>query len=230
MVANDSSVDKKVPPLENGDRLSRPEFERRYTATPDRRKMELIEGVVYVASPLHFEQHAEPHSDLIGLLWTYRRGTPGIRLGIEPTIRLDLDNAPQPDGVLFFDQSRGGNCRITEDDYLEGAPEFVAEIAASSVAYDLHDKKRAYRRNGVQEYMIWKIYENELDWFALTEGEYMQLVPDETGIIRSQILPGFWLAVPALLAGNMGEVLAVLQQGLNSSEHADFVKQLSEQD
>ncbi|KKD38606.1 Uma2 family endonuclease [Limnoraphis robusta] len=228
MVANYSPTDKKVPPLENGDRLSRPEFERRYTATPDQRKMELIEGVVYVASPLRFKQHAEPHSDLIGLLWTYRRGTPGIRLGIEPTIRLDLDNAPQPDGVLFFDKSIGGNCRITEDDYLEGAPEFVAEIAASSVAYDLHDKKRAYRRNGVQEYMIWKIYENELDWFALRDGEYVQLLPDEMGIIRSQILAGFWLAVPALLAGNMVEVLAVLQQGLNSSEQADFVKQLSE--
>lgn len=42
MVANDSSVDQKVPPLENGDRLSRPEFERRYTATPDRRKRDFV--------------------------------------------------------------------------------------------------------------------------------------------------------------------------------------------
>lgn len=218
------TTEKKVPPLENGDRLSRPEFERRYTQTSDRRKMELIEGVVYVASPLRFQQHAEPHSDLIGLLWTYRRGTPGVRLGIEPTIRLDLDNAPQPDGVLFLDESVGGNCRITEDDYLEGTPEFVAEIAASSVAYDLHDKKQAYRRNGVQEYLIWKIYENELEWLILRNGEYIPLQPDETGISRSQIMPGFWLAVPALLSGNFVEVLAVLQQGLNSTEHTEFIR------
>jgi Uma2 family endonuclease len=216
-----------IPALENGDRLSRHEFERRYTASPNVKKAELIEGVVYVASPLRFQRHAKPHTNLVGWLWTYQINTPGIQPGIEPTVRLDQDNEPQPDAVLFIDESLGGNSRLTTDDYIEGAPELVAEIAASSAAYDLHDKKRAYRRNGIQEYIVWRILENQLDWFELRESEYVSLEPDAEGIIKSQVMPGLWLAVPALLAGNMLQVLAVLQAGLNSPEHREFIQQLS---
>lgn len=150
-------------------------------------------------------------------------------LGIEPTVRLDLDNEPQPDGVLFIEERLGGQAHLTEDDYLEGAPELMVEVAASSAAYDLHDKKKAYRRNGIQEYIVWQIFENKLDWFSLSKGEYVPLEPDEAGVVQSQVLPGLWLAVPALLEGDMARVLAVLQQGLSSPEHADFVKRLSQQ-
>lgn len=217
----------QILPLENGDRLSRHEFEKRYAASPHVKKAELIEGVVYVASPLRFQRHAEPHSNLVGWLWNYRIATPGVKLGIEPTILLDQDNEPQPDGVLLIDQNLGGQSRLTEDDYIEGAPELIAEVAASSAAYDLHDKKKAYRRNGVQEYIVWRILENKLNWFYLNESEYVPLEPDANGIIRSRVMPGLWLAVPALLAGDMARVLAVLQDGLNSPEHAEFLQRLS---
>ena len=217
-----------IPRLENGDRLSRHEFERRYVAMPNKRKAELIEGVVYMPSPLRFEGHAKPHGRLVIWLGVYQISTPGVDLGIEPTVRLDLDNEPQPDAVLLIDERVGGRSRIADDDYVEGAPEFVAEIAASSAAYDLHDKKRAYRRNEIQEYIVWQIFENKLDWFRLSEGEYVPLEADEAGVVKSQVLPGLWLAVPALLEGDMAKVLAVLQEGLNSPEHGDFVKSLSE--
>lgn len=216
-----------IPPLESGDRLSRQEFERRYKAMPQNKKAELVEGVVYVASPLRFESHAEPHSSLIGWLWTYRTATPGVRLGDNATVRLDLDNEPQPDGVLFFEQRVGGQARVSADDYIEGAPELVVEIAASSAAYDLHDKKKAYKRNGVQEYIVWQIYENKLDWFYLNQGEYVLLEADADGVLRSPLFPGLWLSVPSLLAGNMALVLAVLQQRLTCPEHIEFVKRLS---
>lgn len=216
-----------IPPLESGDRLSRYEFERRYAGTAQIKKAELIEGVVYVASPLRFNSHAEPHSSLIGWMWTYRIATPGVRLGDNATLRLDLDNVPQPDGMLFIDPSLGGQVRISEDDYIEGAPELIAEVAASSAAYDLHDKKNAYRRNCVQEYLVWQIFENKLDWFQLQEGEYITLEPDEHGVMRSRIFPGLWLAVFALLEGNMTQVLTVLQAGLNSPEHTKFVQHLN---
>jgi len=121
----------------------------------------------------------------------------------------------------------GGQARLSEDDYIEGAPELVVEVAASSAAYDLYDKKKAYRRNGVQEYIIWQIFENKLDWFKLSEGEYVPLELDEAGVLQSQAFPGLWLAVPALLERNTAKVLAVLQEGLNSPEHAQFVKRLS---
>ena len=215
------------PPLESGDRLTRHEFERRYAAASHIKKAELIEGVVCVPSALRFRSHAEPHGNLIGWLWFYKVATPGIELGIEPTIRLDLDNEPQPDGVLLISERAGGQSHLTEDDYVEGAPELVAEIAASSAAIDLHGKKNAYRRNGVQEYIVWQIFENKLDWFSLQQGEYVSLKAGADGVIKSQVFPGLWLAIPALLQGEMQRVLAVLQEGLNSPEHGTFVQRLS---
>jgi Uma2 family endonuclease len=216
-----------VPPLENGDRLIRPEFERRYTAMPHVKKAELIEGTVYMASPLRFEPHAEPHADLIIWLGNYKVNTPGVRLGDNPTVRLDLDNEPQPDIVLFVDAQCGGQSRLSTDGYIEGAPEFVAEIAASTAAIDLRDKKYAYRRNGVQEYLVWQVFDHRVDWFRLQDGDYVSLLPDANGVIRSQVFPGLWLAVTALLDGDMQAVLQQEQAGLAAPEHGDFVQRLA---
>jgi len=213
-----------VPPLENGDRLSRSEFERRYTAMPQVKKAELIEGVVYMASPLRIKSHGEPHGDITGWLWTYKTMTPGVTLGIEPTVRLDLENEPQPDAVLLVP---GRQATIGADDYIEGAPELIVEIAASSAAIDLHDKKRAYRRNQVQEYIVWRTLERQLDWFVLEADDYQAQQLDDQGIVHSRIFPGLWLAVSALLAGDMTTVLTVLQQGINALEHQTFVQEIS---
>lgn len=221
-----SSAAGQLPPLENGDHLTQQEFERRYQAMPHLKKAELIEGVVYVPSPLRFEPHAEPHANLIGWLWTYKTATPGVRLGDNPTVRLDLDNEPQPDAVLLIDQAAGGQSHLSADRYLEGAPELVVEIAASSVANDLYDKKKAYRRNGVKEYIVWQVLDQKLDWFILRDGKYESLEQDEAGITRSQVFPGLWLAVSALLAGDMVKVLAVVQEGINSPEYVEFGAQL----
>ena len=170
---------------------------------PHIKKAELIEGTVYMASPLRFEPHAEPHGDLMGWLWTYKIATPGVRLGDNPTVRLDLDNEPQPDAVLLIDAQAGGQSHLSQDGYVEGAPELVAEIAASSATVDLGDKKRAYRRNGIQEYLVWQVFEQRIDWFRLEAGEYINLHPDAAGVIQSQIFPGLWLDKSALLAGDM---------------------------
>jgi Uma2 family endonuclease len=214
----------KLPPLESGDRLSRAEFERRYTAMPMLKKAELIEGVVYVASPLRAKAHGKPHGNMMGWLWIYKTATPGIELYDNPTVRLDADNEPQPDAVLRLEQ--GGRSIISEDDYIEGAPELVVEVAASSASYDLHDKLRVYRRNGVQEYIVWRTYSQQIDWFVLDRGEYRSL-PAEAGVFRSQQFPGLWLAEEALLSDDLAEVLRVLQQGIASPEHRAFVDSLS---
>jgi Uma2 family endonuclease len=214
-----------VPPLENGDRLSRAEFERRYQAMPKLKKAELIEGVTYMASPLRIKSHGEPHGNLIGWLWTYKIATPGTILGDNPTVRLDPDNEPQPDAVLFVS---GRQATIDAEDYIEGAPELVVEVAASSTAIDLHDKKRAYRRNYVQEYLVWRTLEYQFDWFMLQADEYVPLVADDRGMIRSRVFPGLWLVVPALLAGDMTLVLSGLQEGLSSPEHQEFKQGLLE--
>ncbi|MDZ8183242.1 MAG: Uma2 family endonuclease [Nostoc sp. ChiSLP02] len=217
----------RIPPLESGDRLTRQEFERRYTAMPNIKKAELIEGVVYVASPLRFNSHGKPHANLIGWLWNYKIATPGVELGDNVTVRLDLNNEPQPDVVLLIDENLGGQAHIGKDDYIEGAPELIAEVAASSAANDLYDKKKVYHRNGVKEYIVWQSLENKLNWFCLQNEEYVQLEVDTNGVITSCVFPGLWLDVEALYKGEMTQVLAVLQQGLSSEEHAEFVQQLA---
>ncbi|WP_293062189.1 MULTISPECIES: Uma2 family endonuclease [unclassified Moorena] len=212
-----------IPILENGDRLTRVEFERRYQAMPDTKKAELIEGVVYVASPVRITKHANPHGKIITWLGVYEAATPGVMLGDNPTVRLDFDNEPQPDAILRIDQQKGGQSRITDDDYIEGAPELIVEIAASSASYDLHDKLRAYRRNGVKEYLVWLVQEQQFRWYELDAGEYVQQQPDQLGVLSSNVFPGLQLAVGALLAGEMQRVLSVLQEGIESEAHQHFV-------
>ncbi|MEH2086057.1 Uma2 family endonuclease [Nostoc sp.] len=216
-----------IPPLENGDKLTRYEFERRYNATPNLKKAELTEGIVYIMpAALRFRSHGQPHGWILTWLGTYEAATSGVALGVEPTVRLDLDNEPQPDAVLLILPEAGGQTRLSEDDYIEGAPELVVEIAASSAAIDLHGKKQAYRRNGVKEYIVWQVLDQKLTWFSLEQGEYLELVPDNEGVLRSRVFPGLWLAATELLAGNMQGVLKVLQAGLQSAEHGDFIQKL----
>lgn len=215
-----------TPPLENGDRLSRSEFEKRYHKMPKSVQAELIEGKVYMASPLRFSAHAEPHSKIITWLGVYAAATPGTRLGDNATVRLDGDNEPQPDAVLRIEPAKGGKSSVSDDDYLEGAPELIVEIAASTASYDRYDKLRVYQRNGVQEYIIWSVYEAQIEWFELQEGRYVQLNPDEENIICSRVFPGLSLSISALLSGDLATVLAQLQQSLGTAEHQAFVEQL----
>ncbi len=215
-----------IPPLENGDKLTRAEFERRYEAMPHLKKAELIEGVVYVPSPVRHRYHGHPHTHLIGWLAHYEAGTPGVEASDNSTVRLDLDNEPQPDVLLFIDPACGGQARIDADGYIEGAPELVAEVASSSASYDLHAKLHVYRRNVVHEYIVWRVLEQEIDWFVLHAGQYERLSLDAAGLYRSEAFPGLWLDPAALLRGDLATVLAVVQRGLASPEHAAFATRL----
>jgi Uma2 family endonuclease len=138
-------------------------------------------------------------------------------------LRLDLDNAPQPDCYLRLLPEHGGQARLVEG-YVQGAPELIAEIAASSASYDLHDKLNAYRRNGVREYVVWRVWDRAIDWFVLREGRFDRHPPDDDGVYRSLTFPGLWLDVQAVIAGDMGRVLDVLNQGLASDGHRDFLR------
>jgi hypothetical protein len=215
-----------IAPLENGDRLTRSEFERRYAAMPEGCNAQLIEGIVYMASALRFRSHGKPHSHLNAWLATYQIFTSGVEIADAPTIRLDDDNEPQPDIALFISPEAGGQTSLSDDDYVEGAPELLAEISASTVSIDLGAKKTAYQRNGVQEYIVWRVLDGRVDWFGLENGQYVDLQPDEDGITRSRRFPGLWLDRQALLDGDMPKVLAVLQSGLDSTEHQTFVDRL----
>lgn len=214
------------PPLINGDRLTRAEFERRYHAMPKAKQAELIEGVVYMPSPVHHLGHSKPHGMIMGWLALYTAATPGVDLGDNATVRLDTDNEVQPDALLRIEPAAGGHSRVTDDDYLEGAPEFIGEVALSSAAYDLRDKLNVYRRNGVQEYLVWQVLDEKIDWFELREGAYVPLPPDEHGVIHSRVFPALSLNVEKMLDGDLAGVLAALQRGFGSDEHQTLIEKL----
>ena len=213
--------------LENGDRLTRAEFERRYDAHPDIKKAELIEGVVHMPSPTRSGSHARPHAAVITWLGSYAASTPGVQVNDNPTVRLDFDNEPQPDAALLIDPGVGGQAQLSDDDYIEGAPELIAEIASSSASRDLHDKLHAYRRNGVREYLVWRTLEHRIDWFELADGAYRPLPADKAGLIHSRVFPGLRLAVDAMLRGDLAAVLRELQQGLGEHVHQAFATRLA---
>ncbi len=221
------AASQRTPPLTAGDRLSRAEFERRYAAMPECKKAELIEGVVYVPSPVSHVRHGAPHAVLATWMGTYALATPGVECADNSTVRLDLDNEPQPDLLLRVAGELGGRSRLDVDGYVEGPPELVAEIAASSVSYDLHDKLRVYRRSGVQEYVVWRVDDRALDWLVLREGEYVPLPLDAHGVVRSEVFPGLWLTVPALMAGDGPGLMRTLHEGMGTSEYGGFVRALA---
>lgn len=217
--ANDTNG--KVPPLNNGDRLTRADFERRYNLRSDIQKAELIEGVVYVAPPVS-PRHGIRHGDIMAWIGFYRSATPGVWVADNVSLRLDLDNDPQPDACVWLDEREIGE--IEEGKFLEVDPCFIIEVASSSAAYDLHDKKHVYRRNGVQEYLVLLAHEKECRWFFLESGEYVEGKPTEQGVYQSRVLPGLWLDCVQFWAGNLFGVLQVLQKGLDSPEHQAFIK------
>src|SRR6202035_4701033 len=102
-----TSAGPTTPPLQNGDHLTRDEFERRYDAMPGLKKAELIEGVVYMPSPVRAIEHGSPHTAIVTWLGVYWAQTPGTRACTDASVRLDLDNEPQPDGLLMIEHAQG---------------------------------------------------------------------------------------------------------------------------
>ena len=218
---------KNVLPLKHGERLTREEFERRYEAMPYLKKAELIEGVVYMPSPVRIDFHGRPHAQIMAWLGAYWIATPGVDLADNSTVYLDSNNEHQPDALLRIEPAQGGRSRIIEEGYVEGAPELIVEIAGTSADYDLQEKLEVYRRCGVQEYIVWQTQEKRLDWFQLINEEYVTLAPNAEEIIESQIFPGLRLAVAALIEGDRAKVSSELQAGLQTKAHAVFVEQLA---
>lgn len=212
-----------VPPLHPGDHLSETEFQRRYEAHLGPERFELIEGIVYMMAPM---RHPHGRFDrLLSVVFSeYEDETPGVETAGGITVLLGARNVPEPDGVMYILPEFGGQASISENQYFDGAPEMVLEIAHSTVAIDLHDKRRAYKRAGVLEYMVVCIEEREVVFFDLPLGK--RIDPDSRGVLKSQVFPGFWLDTKALFARQMRGLKAKVREGLRSPEHAAFVKKL----
>jgi Uma2 family endonuclease len=227
LVETESEIETStLPVLESGDHLTREEFERRFDAMPELKKAELIEGIVYMASPVRLRKHGRPHVHVCTWLGTYEALTPGVLAGDNVSIRLDDENMPQPDAMMIIDPARGGQATVTADDYIERGPELVVEVAASTASMDLNTKLRVYRRHNVREYIVWRVLDRALDWFVLREGEYARLAPEADGNYRSAIFAGLWLDPKAMVEADLARVLDVLRRGIADPAHEAFVNRL----
>ncbi len=200
------------PRLETGDRLTRAEFHARYCARPDIRRAELVGGIVHVASPERYDVHGDQQTIVVAWLATYAARTAGVKSGISASIFLDDESEVQPDAFLFREPPPGpGAVRRRADHYLEGAPQLMVEVAASSAPYDLNEKMALYQRAGVREYIVWEVLVGRIHWFRLRDGAYSRLEPDEHGVIESEEFPGLRLHVAKMLANDLAGVLDELQ-------------------
>jgi Uma2 family endonuclease len=218
-------LERELPPLENGDRLDQKTFHERYEAMPENVRAELIGGIVYLASPLK-PRHGRSGADSTWWISHYSVATPGTDNVQNTTQILGPDSEPMPDDCLFILPEYGGQVEEGEDGYFNGPPDFISEISESSESIDLHGKKADYEKAGVREYMVAALRREQVFWFVRKRGKFKEIAADADGIFRSQIFPGLWLDPVALVRRNRKRVLAVLEQGLASPEHAEFVKKL----
>lgn len=221
-----ATITERMPPLQNGDRLTAEEFERRFDAMPNLKFAELINGVVYMSPPIGFESHSSPQFHFIGWLNFYGMATLGVRGGGNTTLRLPLANRPQPDGFLFVSPACGGQAHIDARGYVVGGPELVGEISATTASYDLHDKLELYERNQVQEYIVWRVFDQAIDWFRLRNGKFESMALAADGCYHSEVFPGLWLDPAALIRGDMQAVFQTVQRGVATPEHAALVARL----
>ncbi len=215
---------KSPPLLRDGDRLTSDEFIRRWEAMPELKHAELIDGIVYMPSPVSL-QHGDYHNPLAGWLHIYASNTPGCRPAPETTWIMGTRDVPQPDITLRVLPDWGGQSKV-KGEYGAGAPELVVEIAASSHTRDLGVKRQLYERIGVREYLVAITRQQKFIWHELTSSGFQVLEPDADGITRSRCFPGLWLDTAALWRLDLPRLNAVLQQGLASPDHAAFTARL----
>jgi Uma2 family endonuclease len=223
-----ATVEDCVRPLSAGDKLDREEFLRLWDAHSEIKRAELIGGVVYMPSPLSID-HGDSELDVGYWIAHYKSHTKGTAAGTNTTSYI-LDDSPQPDINLRILPEHGGRSRVEKRGnkrYLAGVPELLVEICLSSAAYDLHQKLDLYQTAGIPEYLAVLVHEREIRWHMLENGVYQLLPADADGIHRSRVFPGLWLDGAALLVGDTARVLAKLDEGLRSVEHAAFVEKLA---
>jgi Uma2 family endonuclease len=214
-----------VSPLVEGQRLDQPTFHERYEAMPPGVRAELIGGVVFMPSPVG-KRHYVTTANAVGWLWTYRNRTPGTETGDNGSTALDEIGEVQPDAFLRVLPDRGGQ---TQDfgKIIKGAPELVIEVADSSKGVDLGLKLADYERNGTMEYIVFTIDPDDVFWHVRQGGRLVRNPPDADGLYRSKTFPGLWLDPDALIADDGPAMVATLEQGLATADHADFVARLA---
>jgi Uma2 family endonuclease len=220
-----STAERTRPALVAGEHLDQPTFHERYEAMPPETRAELVDGVVYMPSPMR-RGHGKESRFVSGWMDRYERFTPGVEGADAATLKLDLRGEPQPDHFLLILPECGGQSAVDADDFYVGAPELVAEIARATRHYDLNRKKADYERAGVKEYLVIELEPNRIHWFVRRGDRFEELRRGRDGIYRSKVFPGLWLDAEALFLMDRTRRDEVLEQGIQSPSHAAFIARL----
>ncbi len=215
-----------LPPLVNGARLDQSTFHARYEAMPPSTRAELVGGVVYMPSPMSSD-HGDESRNVAGWLFHYQWKTPGVQGGDGATAKLFKQSEPQPDHHLRIPAALGGHTRVDAGGYMVGPPELIVEVSRSSRSFDLKQKKADYERAGVLEYVVVEIDPDRIHWFLRSGNRFKRHAPGADGVHRSKPFPGLWLDSKALYAEDRDRLIAVLEQGLATPDHAAFVAKLA---
>ena len=221
------SIDTTAEPaveLCDGATMTRQEFHTAYLAYPEHVKFELINGIAHMASPATYV-HGDGDLYLSTALGIYMSQTPGTHAISNATVELGDDDEPQPDLLLRIDAEFGGRSTRTSDLYIAGPPEFVIEISYSSLRLDLTQKREAYARNGILEYLVFDVRGDRFHWFDLAAGEDLPAPPDN--VFRIRQFPGLWVDGQAVIHGDLAKAISTVHAGLASPEHAAFVAELA---
>ena len=212
-----------LPPLIEGQRLDQPTFHARYEAMPPGTRAELINGVVYMPSPVASRARSCPWSRI----WLAR-----LLFGEHPWYR-DTDRylddpelperAPARCAVAHSCPEYGGRSRDSKG-YIHDAPELVVEVSKATRYVNLGPKLEDYERAGVLEYIVRAVEPDEVFWFVLRNGRFDDLEPGTDGIYRSEVFPGLWLHPVAAPGGRHASGFAPwFDLGCATPEHAAFV-------
>jgi len=211
--------------LVEGQRLDQPTFHALYEAMPPGTRAELINGVVLMPSP-GGPPHGRAHLPALVWLSYYQENTPGVEALDNTSTVLGFKSEPQPDVLLRILSEHGGRTQADRR-FVRGVPELLVEVSHTSRYTDLGPKFEDYERVGVLEYVVRALEPDEVLWFVLREGRFVELPPGPDGIYRSEVFPGLWLDPQALVKGDTRRQRAVLDLGCSTPEHAAFVARLA---
>ena len=188
--------------LVEGQRLDQSMFHALYEAMPPGTRAELIDGVVYMPSPVGIE-HGLAHVSVIMWLGYYAEQTPGVQVLDNATTILGLKSEPQPDGLLRILPECDGRTQ-NKKGFIHGPPELVVEVAKTTRYVDLGPKLADYQNAGVLEYVVHAIDPDEIFWYAQEQGVLVQRPISGDGLYRSTVFPGLWLDPRALFRATRG--------------------------
>jgi len=205
--------------------MSSEEFLERWERMPALKQAELLEGMVYMASPIRIE-HGYWDRRVSAWLSLFVDRVHGLGAATNTTVDLGERNVPQPDQIAYTKPEFGGRSTVVRGVFT-GVPELAVEVSYSSADIDHTVKKAIYSAASVEEYVVFDLLARKVTWWRLADGSYKKIPRGADGVRRSHVFPGLWLDERAFWIEDNERMFEVAAEGLASPEHAEFRKRLS---